>query len=193
MNKLSVLLAFSVLAVPSLLISQEQNPSAFSPYVDADGAIELPSDYRAEWTHLGTYAVLDESEAGPGLHEVYTQRSNIEAYNSSGEWPDGAVLVKEVRRSAGAKMTTGDSHWATDINVWFVMIKDRQGRFPNNSMWGDGWRRTVPGEVVPGPLHEHQQPALEFHQHDQVDEQPRQPGRVAPRSGRGWLARRGPA
>ena len=87
----------------------------------------------------GTYAVLNESEAGHGLHEVYAPRPDIEAYNKTGEWPDGATMVKEVRHTAGAKMTTGDSHWATDINVWFVMVKDRKGRFPNNSIWGEGW------------------------------------------------------
>jgi cytochrome c len=139
MKKLFVILAFGVLAVSPLLISQEEKPSAFSPYVDADGAIRRPKEYRDKWTHLGTYMVLNESEAGHGLHEVYTQHSNIEAYNRTGEWPDGATIVKEVRHTRGAQMTTGDSHWATDINVWFVMVKDRKGRYPNNPIWGDGW------------------------------------------------------
>ena len=139
MNKLPVIFAFGVLAVSPLLISQEKKPSTFSPYVDADGVIRRPKEFRDEWTHLGTYMVLNESEAGHGLHEVYTQRSNIEAYNKTGEWPDGATIVKEVRHTDGAKMTTGDAHWGTDINVWFVMVKDRQGRYPNNPIWGDGW------------------------------------------------------
>ena len=139
MKKLAVILAFGMLAGGPLLISQERDPSRFSPYVDADGAIRRPKEYRDQWTHLGTYAVIDESEAGHGLHEVYAQRSNIEAYNKTGEWPDGATIVKEVRHTAGAKMTTGDSHWATDINVWFVMVKDHEDRFPNNPIWGEGW------------------------------------------------------
>jgi hypothetical protein len=36
-------------------------------------------------------------------------------------------------------MTTGDAHWATDIKVWFVLIKDSKGRYKNNPLWGDGW------------------------------------------------------
>ena len=113
MTKLDAIVAIGVLVVCSPLISQQNDPSEFSPYVDPDGAIRRPAEYRAEWTHLGTYAVINESEAGHGLHEVYAERSNIEAYNKTGEWPDGATIVKEVRHTDGAKMTTGDSHWAT--------------------------------------------------------------------------------
>ena len=36
-------------------------------------------------------------------------------------------------------MTTGDAHWAKDTKVWFVLIKDSQGRYPHNLLWGDGW------------------------------------------------------
>ena len=25
------------------------------------------------------------------------------------------------------------------VKQWFVMIKDTQGHFPDNSLWGDGW------------------------------------------------------
>ena len=132
MKKLLVILALGVLAVSPLLISQEKKPSEFSPYVDSDGAIRRPKEYRDTWTHLGTYMVLNESEAGHGLHEVYTERSNIEAYNKTGAWPDGATIVKEVRHTRRAQMTTGNAHWGTDIDVWFVMVKDRKGRYPNN-------------------------------------------------------------
>ena len=39
-------------------------------------------------------------------------------------------LVKEVTRVGSEKLTTGQSHWATDVKIWFVMIKDAKGRFP---------------------------------------------------------------
>ncbi len=38
-----------------------------------------------------------------------------------------------------AQMTTGDAHWASGTKVWFVMIKDEKGRYPDNPLWGDGW------------------------------------------------------
>jgi mono/diheme cytochrome c family protein len=134
-----VIFALGILALSPLLFAQDTRPNPFSPYVDADGEIRRPKEYRDEWAHLGTYIVLNESEDGHGLHEVYTQRANIEAYKKTGEWPDGATIVKEVRHTGGTRMTTGDSHWGTDINVWFVMVKDRQGRYPNNPIWGEGW------------------------------------------------------
>jgi hypothetical protein len=52
---------------------------------------------------------------------------------------DGATLVKEVTRVGSERLTTGQSHWATDVKLWFVMIKDAEGRFPGNDLWGDGW------------------------------------------------------
>jgi len=47
--------------------------------------------------------------------------------------------VKEINGTDHAEMTTGNSNWATDTKVWFVLIKDAKGRFPNNALWGDGW------------------------------------------------------
>lgn len=29
--------------------------------------------------------------------------------------------------------------WANQPQIWFVMVKDTQGRFPGNPLWGDGW------------------------------------------------------
>ena len=48
-------------------------------------------------------------------------------------------MVKEVLSARGAPHTTGDAHWAADTQVWFIMVKDRVGRFPNNPLWGEGW------------------------------------------------------
>ena len=66
-------------------------------------------------------------------------REDVHAYRRDGKFPDGSVLVKEVTSVGSAKLTTGQSHWATDTKLWFVMIKDSKGRFPGNDLWGDGW------------------------------------------------------
>ncbi|TBC03085.1 hypothetical protein ELH40_36335 (plasmid) [Rhizobium ruizarguesonis] len=29
---------------------------------------------------------------------------------------------------------------ADTLAAWFVMVKDNAGRFPDNKLWGDGWR-----------------------------------------------------
>ena len=112
----------------------------FSPYVDAKGQIKLPSDYKTKWVHLGDWAVAKKpGQDAHELHEVYTQPGVVEAFQKTGSFPDGAVLVKEVRKTKSAKLTTGHVTWADDMKIWFVMVKDKTNRFPDNPIWGDGW------------------------------------------------------
>ena len=90
--------------------------------------------------HLGTYAVATKPDQPVDeMHNVYARPEDVRAYRRDGKFPDGAVLVKEVTRVGSEKLTTGQSHWSTDIKLWFVMIKDAKGRFPGNDLWGDGW------------------------------------------------------
>jgi hypothetical protein len=112
----------------------------FSTYVSKDGDISLPKGYRERFLHLGAWAVAKKpNEPVYELHNVYAQPQDIQAFRKDGKFPDGAVLVKEITNVAAAKLTTGESSWSTDIEVWFVMIKDSKGRFPGNDLWGDGW------------------------------------------------------
>ncbi len=117
-----------------------QSPGAFSPYVDDDGTISIPSNFR-EWAYLGTWSIAGDDEEGGAadFHVVYTQPETIEAYRRTGEFPDGAVLVKELIEADTGDLTTGRVSWAKRVTGWFIMIKDRQGRFEGNGLWGDGW------------------------------------------------------
>ena len=117
-----------------------QSEKAFSPYVDAAGAISLPKDFR-EWTFLGSWSIAGDDELrGAGeFHTVYTQPGTIEVYRRTGEFPDGTVLVKELLDTGTGDLTTGRVSWAREVTGWFVMIKDTEGRFPGNGLWGDGW------------------------------------------------------
>jgi hypothetical protein len=112
----------------------------FSPYVTKDGGISRPTDYRDTFEYLGSYAVATKPDKPlDEMHVVYARPEDVRAYRRDGKFPDGATLVKEVTRVGSDKLTTGQSHWATDIKLWFVMIKDAKGRFPGNDLWGDGW------------------------------------------------------
>ena len=73
------------------------------------------------------------------MHFTYALPGTAEYYRKNGKFEDGTVLVKEVFGADHAQMTTGDAHWAAGTKVWFVLIKDAKGRFPNNPLWGDGW------------------------------------------------------
>jgi len=111
----------------------------YSHYVDADGQISLPADYRKTWSHLGSWVVGDKQAPGYGFHDVYTQAEAVEAYRKTGEFPDGAVLVKEIRKVEEGAQTTGLAQWAGENVQWFVMVKDRKDRFKGNPNWSEGW------------------------------------------------------
>ena len=112
----------------------------FSPYVTKDGEISLPKGFKQKWAHLGSWAVAKKTgEAIHEMHDVYTQPETITAYNQSGKFPDGAVLVKEVRETKADRLTTGHAAWSTNMKIWFVMIKDRKDRFKDSDHWGEGW------------------------------------------------------
>lgn len=136
MNRIFMALGVAVvLLVPRYALSQSAGD--FSPYVDGDGDINVPGDYHS-WPYLGTWAIAGEGEA-EGFHNVYTQPETIEAFRRTGEFPDGAVLVKELLETQSGDMTTGHVSWAGKTTGWFIMIKDTQGRFEGNGLWGDGW------------------------------------------------------
>ena len=123
------------LALPTLAAAAD-----FSRFVDGEGRISRPTSFRTDFIHLGSWAVLDEKSPARGLHDVYTERASAEHYRKTGQFPDGATLVKEIRGFETGALTTGDPVvWGGGAAVWFVMVKDAKGRFPNNPLWADGW------------------------------------------------------
>lgn len=111
----------------------------FSSYVDSNGIISFPEEFRTSLVHLGSWYV-PEGDAS-GFHDVYTEEATVKAFRQTGEFPDGATLVKELRAASSGNYTTGQGvNYANDtLKQWFVMIKDSKGRFNDNPLWGDGW------------------------------------------------------
>jgi cytochrome P460 len=112
----------------------------FSKYVDANGVITRPTEYRKKMVFLGSSAVASV----PGkpideMHNVYTRPEDVAAFQKDKTFPDGAVLVKEVCKVKSEKLSAGEAHYSSDIKLWFVLIKDEKGRFHGNPHWGDGW------------------------------------------------------
>lgn len=116
-----------------------QRTSSFNGFqlVDKDGNIRKPTGYRERYELLGTYAVLDPK--GDQMHVTYASPGTAAYYRKTGKFPDGAVMVKEIYGMDHSQLTTGDSHWASGLKVWFVKIKDEKKRYANNPLWGDGW------------------------------------------------------
>ena len=122
--------------------------STYGDLVDGDGSITLPENFQTQWVFLGTWSVAKKdversSEASghgaAGLHNVYTQPGVVEYYLQHKLFPDGAVLIKELLKGVTAPMTTGTVSRAGEPEGWFMMVKDSQGRFKDNPLWGDGW------------------------------------------------------
>lgn len=123
--------SFSVLA--------DTHKEKFSPYVDEKGNISFPKSFRTTMVHLGSWFVPTGDASG--FHGVYTEKESVEAFQETGEFRDGATLVKELRGSKSGAYTTGEgvSHSTEQLKQWFVMIKTTEQRFVDNSVWGDGW------------------------------------------------------
>ena len=108
--------------------------------VDAQGTLHVPSDYRAAYEFLGTWAIAaDQGVGSSDLHIVYATPGTIAAYHQSNHFPDGTVLIKEVHETSTAPMTTGTVSRGQTLKGWFVMVKDSKNSHPGNMLWGDGW------------------------------------------------------
>lgn len=139
--KLALVLISLISAVSTTCYAESNtlNNESFSVYVDKTGEITLPTDFRRNMVHLGSWFV-PEGDAS-GFHDVYADSDTVDQYRKNGKFRDGAVIVKELRSAASGTYTTGNhvSHATQTIKQWFVMIKDNKNRFPNHKSWGNGW------------------------------------------------------
>jgi hypothetical protein len=145
---LKTLIAVVLLLFSTGSVAGESYTTTFENLVDDAGNITLPTNFRSDWTFLGTWSIAAEdvetsSEASghgaAGLHNVYTQSGVAEYFQQNGKFPDGAVIVKELLKATTAPMTTGTVSRGSEVEGWFVMVKDTEGRFESNPLWGDGW------------------------------------------------------
>jgi len=133
-RRFDIRLAFAgLLASIHLLLFPVMASESFSPYVDSKGNINLPDDFRKTMVHLGSWFVPEGGASG--FHDVYTEEETVDVFRQTGKFPDGAVLVKELRASSSGDYTTGKGvSYANDsLKQWFVMVKDSKGRFSQNA------------------------------------------------------------
>jgi hypothetical protein len=141
-----IAIAAVVLALRSPAADGQSEPRMSRPdgtleaVVDAQGNLHVPTNYRAAYEFLGAWAIAAEKGVGSSqLHNVYATPGTIAAYHTSGHFPDGTVLIKEVYEASTAPMTTGTVSHARALKGWFVMVKDSKDGHPGNLLWGDGW------------------------------------------------------
>lgn len=137
----ALLLAACTAPTPPAASTASAQPEVSWPvqWVSAEGAIALPEGFET-WPTLGAWATQPQpGEAVNELHQVYVSPGAIEAYRANGDFPDGTVMVKEVRNAESAALTTGQASYATAPAVWFVMVRDSSARHAGNPLWAEGW------------------------------------------------------
>ncbi|WP_423416148.1 cytochrome P460 family protein [Hyphomicrobium sp. B1] len=128
-------------ALSTVSSSQDATSNKTEALVDNAGNLKVPSNYRATYEYLGSWAVADDKgqEGSKQIHTVYASPGTIEAYRTSGKFPDGSALVKEVFAAKTQPMTTGTVSHEDKLQGWFMMVKDDKNAHPENNLWGDGW------------------------------------------------------
>jgi S-formylglutathione hydrolase FrmB len=133
-------LLVTVAACGQMSETGSSNDSKAEAVADAAGNLHVPDAYRTTYEYLGSWAVAaDQGVGSKELHVVYASPGSITAYRRDGRFLDGAVLVKEVFAAATGQLTTGNVSSAGVLKGWFVMMKDGNGRYAGNQLWGDGW------------------------------------------------------
>lgn len=88
--------AISFLPSSRPVAAQTQRSSAV---FDSKGSLKLPTGYR-KWVFVGaplTPNGLNNGHAGfPEYHNVYVEARNVDAYEKTGSFPEGTVIVKEL-------------------------------------------------------------------------------------------------
>lgn len=119
--------------------------AADGPVFTSDGKLMLPKGYR-KWIFIGaplTPNGLNKGKAGfPEYHNVYVQEKNLAAYQKTGSFPEGTLIVKELlllRKSdhpdGSADTAAGRGFSQGEFNGLDVIVKDRK-RFADTNGWG---------------------------------------------------------
>jgi len=105
--KRSLLASFvGMVAIAATLVLFETKPisakaSTSTAVFDSQGRLKLPAGYR-RWVSMGVSLTpngLNRGEAPfPEFHQVYVEERNLDGYLTTGSFPEGTVLVKELSR-----------------------------------------------------------------------------------------------
>jgi hypothetical protein len=111
----------------------------------SDGALQLPVGYR-KWIFVGAPLTPNGLNAGkasfPEFHHVYVEASNLDAYQKTGKFPEGTVIVKEltlvlkpVCPDGSRTEPSGRGFFNGEFNGIDVTVKGGK-RFHDTNGWG---------------------------------------------------------
>ena len=136
----------------SLSVNAQQAPADGPSYTNGTSLIR-PANYR-EWPFLGSslglaYTQLsDAAQAAPSFANVFVNPSSYRGFMQTGKWPDGTMLVLEVRRSSNQGVPVVGGRYQSDLLLLEAQVKD--ARFPDG--WAFfSWGRTLKEVAEPVP------------------------------------------
>jgi hypothetical protein len=142
-----------VTSLAGVVASQAQAQAPAARYTK-DGKLEYPTDYRT-WIFLSAgvdmaYSEAAKAMAAGGMHafdNVFVDRAAYAAFQKTGTWPDGTVMMLEVRRGATKGSINQGGQFQTDRLGYEAHVKDSK-RF--KSGWAFfGFRGEEPGRELP--------------------------------------------
>jgi hypothetical protein len=146
---LAATLAGAALVGGVAAVSQAQAPEPAAAFT-ADGKLDFPRDYRT-WVYLTSGVDMVYTEGGGGqthaFDNVFVDPAAYRAFQQTGTWPDGTVLVLEIRGAEEhASINKGGRSQAGRMAVE-VHVKDA-ARFKGG--WGFfGFNGEKPATVMP--------------------------------------------
>lgn len=115
-----LLFAISQAAEP---VDTKKSPLEFT----SDGKLKQPVGYR-KWVYVGTPLTpndMNDGEASfPEFHAVYMDPESFAAYEKSGEFRDGTIMVKELSSVGSKEATSGKGYFMGEFSGLEVAMKD---------------------------------------------------------------------
>ncbi len=142
----------SVLILAAAALSVAQQPAARqAPQFTSDGRLVYPADYR-EWVYLssglGMSYAREAASADPSFDNVFVSRPAWESFLRNGTWPNGTVLVLEVRASRSRVSINQTGRVQDQLEAVEVEVKE-QDRFPGKWAFFGFGEQTSPVKAIP--------------------------------------------
>ncbi len=101
--------------------------------VGADGTLTRPEGYR-EWVFVGEPVTPNQMNKGkapfPEFHSVYIDPKSYETYRTSGKFPDGTIIMKELSAVGATSAASGKGFFMGDYVGLEATIKSAE-HFPD--------------------------------------------------------------
>ena len=110
-----------------VLAAETPRPDTLTVRFDNSGQLLRPEGYR-KWVYVGTPLTPNDMNNGeaafPEFHAVYVDPDTFEHFEQTGEFRDGAVVIKELISVGTKRATSGRGYFMGDFSGLEVAIKD---------------------------------------------------------------------